>query len=214
MARRKPPVNIWYPEYWDWEEALFAEELTPELLTIVFSGGVAGYQALPAELRVLVSWDVFNQQVIDWLNKYKATVLRGISNTTRQKVVRIFGDWIRSGDALPALEAMLEPIFGERRATQIAVTEITRIYAEGNLAAWRSTNMIGEKRWNTAVDELVCPICRPLNGIVVPIDEGFTPEGAGLGPTAPPAHVNCRCWLTPVVSVDKVRDEIRRILAE
>jgi len=46
--------------------------------------------------------------------------------------------------------------------------------------------------WNTRNDSLVCAICGPLDGVVVPLGGEF--DGAGEGPEA---HPGCRCWLTP-----------------
>jgi len=40
--------------------------------------------------------------------------------------------------------------------------------------------------WNTANDELVCPICGPLNEQPEDVWSGDFPDG-------PPAHPNCRC---------------------
>jgi hypothetical protein len=52
--------------------------------------------------------------------------------------------------------------------------------------------VVDGKRWNTAVDELVCPICEPLDGMEIGLEEdGFTTEAGDIGLTGPPAHVNC-----------------------
>jgi hypothetical protein len=70
--------------------------------------------------------------------------------------------WIDNGETLPQLIERLVPLFGEKRAELIAVTEVTRAFAEGNMVAWRESGVIQKRRWNTANDELVCPICGPL----------------------------------------------------
>ena len=62
------------------------------------------------------------------------------------------------------------------------------------MEAWRESDVINKRRWNTGVDELVCPICGPLHNVIVGLDETF-PGGFRV----PPAHPNCRCWITPVV---------------
>jgi hypothetical protein len=41
-----------------------------------------------------------------------------------------------------------------------------------------------------------CPICAPLNGKVIAINEAFD----GMY-DSPPSHPRCRCWLTPVIEV-------------
>lgn len=70
----------------------------------------------------------------------------------------------------------------------IAATESTRAYGSVNQQIWSQSEVIDAVRWNTANDELVCPICRARNG-----------ELAVVGAWEFPAHVNCRCWPTPVV---------------
>ena len=66
---------------------------------------------------------------------------------------------------------------------------------------WKKEGVVEGKRWNTAVDELVCPICGPLHNVVVGINETF-PGGY----QNPPAHPNCRCGLTPVVEGAEERE--------
>jgi rubredoxin len=81
----------------------------------------------------------------------------------------------------------------------IAVTETTRVFAEGNKLAWDSTGVVSGSKWQTANDDLVCPICGPLNEQVTD-DE-------------PPAHVNCRCWKRPVVDEELVKQKFAEIFA-
>ncbi len=59
------------------------------------------------------------------------------------------------------------------------------------------------KRWRVQRGQQVCPICEPLDGMVVTLDERF--ERAGLSVDAPPAHPRCRCSLQPVWSNDVFR---------
>ena len=87
-------------------------------------------------------------------------------------------------------------LFSRNRASMIAVTETTRAYASGNEAAWRASQVVEGKEWMTAYDEAVCPICAPLSGKIVKLNESFGRVDK------PPAHVNCRCWIVPVVIGD------------
>jgi SPP1 gp7 family putative phage head morphogenesis protein len=68
----------------------------------------------------------------------------------------------------------------------------------GNQMAWQETGTIDKFRWNTANDELVCPICGERNQQEYPLSELATMM---------PAHPNCRCWATPIVSVELVRQQ-------
>ena len=103
---------------------------------------------------------------------------------------------------IPQLKKRLIPLFGEKRADLIASTEVTRAYAEGNLTAWKETGFTEGKEWVTANDELVCPLCGPLDGEVVPINGDFSD-----GTHAPPRHPRCRCGVSPVPILDMEDEE-------
>jgi SPP1 gp7 family putative phage head morphogenesis protein len=211
--------TIYDPEFWRDEDDQLWREVGPFALNILMAGARAGASALPAGFELLIDWDMFNTSAVDWLRRYEANWLRGINATTRSQVTKIIEGWIRRGDPLPVLTEQLTPIYGSERAAMIAATETTRVYAEGNLAAWRATGIVTEKRWITASDDRVCPVCGPLHNKVVSIDLGWSRDGQGQiiaspeGLLAPPAHVRCRCWLLPVISdaaFERRLDEVLR----
>jgi hypothetical protein len=82
-----------------------------------------------------------------------------------------------------------------QRAATIARTEIATAYNRGTQLAVES--VVGSdtagvtKTWRTQADEVVCPICGPLDTVTVGLLETFPGVGA-----LPPAHVNCRCVVT------------------
>lgn len=129
------------------------------------------------------------------------SIIAATRNGVRDVLVR----WMdgKLGDqGLSDLTKALERWFDPARARRIAVTEATRIYALGNREAWANSFIdpqfqqatgIRAMRWQTARDKVVCPICMPLNAKQVLLDRKF-PVDAGI----PPAHPNCRCWLTPI----------------
>jgi len=197
------------PLFWDEELAAMFNTFAPRIIGILLAGGQQAVGALPDAAAILMNWDVFNQNAIDWLNNYGMGWLKQINETSRNQVVNAIDDFIRQGKSMQALKKniveILAPTYSKSRAESIATTEVTRIYAEGNLLAWKSTGTVTQKRWMTARDDLVCPICAPLDGMVVDIDSnGFTTEIGGLGLSNPPAHINCRCWMTPVVDLDAI----------
>lgn len=197
------PNNVWD------DAAREAREATAELvMATLLAGAAGGIDLMPGSIQQLVDWDVLNTQVLEFVRQYQFNLIDGITGTTRKQVSEAIDAWIRSGDALPVLEAQLEPVFGEVRARMISATEVTRAYAEGNTMAWQATGLVGSHRWNTANDELVCPLCGPLDGQTVELGQPFVV--AGDGPiTKPPRHVNCRCWVTPIVSEEGLREQIR-----
>lgn len=87
------------------------------------------------------------------------------------------------------------------RAETIARTETFDAVNQGQLAVWqqaadqglydRNTAM---KEWVVTADDRLCPICRPLQGVKVPMDELF-PQ---VFLQAPPAHPRCRCFMAIV----------------
>jgi len=143
-----------------------------------------------------IDWALVNENAKEWAQQYAYSEIGGITATTRKVLRQKVGDWLASGQPLQQLmrDKQLVQLFGPQRAMLIAVTEVTRVYAEANQLVFQQTG-VQKRSWNTAADELVCPICGPLNGTVVGITEPF-PGGIML----PPAHPNCRCWITPVVS--------------
>ena len=79
------------------------------------------------------------------------------------------------------------------RSDVIATTETTAATSAGERGAVDSQDKLLEAVWFTEADSLVCPICRPLHGR--PQSE-WPQEILLLPDLGPPAHPNCRCWLT------------------
>lgn len=143
-------------------------------------------------------WTLPNLDARDWAQRYSYELIRGIEQTTVNGVRQAVSRWIENGEPLIQLKRDLAPLFGAQRAEMIAVTEVTRAYAEGNRAAYRASGVVAELEWRTAQDEIAakCPICGPLHGTRTSVDSpSFGPKGL----TAPPAHPRCRCIVAPVV---------------
>lgn len=183
----------------DQEELI--EILYPDLLAAT-SGGARAATAQLLEAGIGTDWELINQWAKNWARNYTYTLVKKINETSRRFISTNIDEWIKSGEPLPELRKRLEPMFGRVRAEMIAVTEVTRAYAQGNLKAWKSSGHVTHKRWMTAQDELVCPICAPLGRAApVPLDaNGFDAGGNFI--EAPPAHVRCRCWLKPILPGD------------
>jgi SPP1 gp7 family putative phage head morphogenesis protein len=197
--------------FWKKEQMRFWEKIGASLLSVLFQGTKDGEEILEEGARVFIDWDVLNTKVVKYLQDYRLKWIDGIVETTRKDVMAQFQAWMEAGESMPMLEKRLEPIFGDARAERIAVTETTRLYADGNKLAWDESGMVGGERWNTAEDELVCPYCGELDGKEVSLGNAWLSLN-NLPIEGPPAHINCRCWLTPVVDTEGVRDEIRKAL--
>ena len=218
-------MSVHDASFWQPYLPVLRREFADLTMDILIAGGNAGAGALPAASLVF-DWDVFNESALTWLDMYLGGApipgltqegayawAWSLNESTRQGVVREINRWVRSGAELPELERRLESFFGQPRAHRVAVTEVTRIYASGNVMAWQSSGVVSGKRWQTAVDERVCPICAKLHNTFVELDRGWEFNAAALAAdpalaralrapltvVVPPAHVLCRCWLQPVV---------------
>lgn len=99
-----------------------------------------------------------------------------------------------------------------QRGYLIARTELAFSYNQGSLEGVKQAQAAGlmgpvKKRWCTADDERVCPICGGLEGTEIEMDDIFTYREKGrknpvkINPRlktkqtglTPPAHPNCRC---------------------
>ena len=81
--------------------------------------------------------------------------------------------------------------FSQARAESVAITETTEAISQGEhygAAELAAIAILLIPVWSTAEDDLVCPICAPLNRERQNVWQG-------LFPTGPPGHVNCRCGL-------------------
>ena len=117
--------------------------------------------------------------------------------TNRQLLQQTIGDYFANRLTLADVEARLTQAFGPVRAQTIAITEVTRASSEGRQAYARELEQMGLQPvliWNTANDDIACPICAPLNGRAQ--HDGWV--------NPPPAHPNCRCGIST-----EIRDATR-----
>ena len=167
-------ADIRSPEFWTLEKQILWDELHNLIMDTMLQGMSSAVPLLPAAIRPLIDFELANQFAIDFLQDYRINIVDGITDTTRNQTIRAFNTWITSGEHIDRLAERLAPTFGSARARRIAVTEVTRVYAAGNMAMWQSTGVVGGKKWQTVRDERVCPICGPLHQTTVAIDSPFT----------------------------------------
>lgn len=132
----------------------------------------------------------------EWASPYVSTVSKGFTDVTRQlveSVIRTYRD--SPGMTRGQVEALLQGVFGERRAAAIAVTEITRAASQAvneYQAIIRESGIEMVRVWRTNNDSLTCPICAPLNGLT-------EDEWAERFPHGAPAHPRCRCAISLII---------------
>lgn len=170
-------------------EALYRDALIGELEAIFVTSASAGMAAL----GIGVDFDVINRAAADFAQSYTFTLVRGITNNSRTVLQSAVSDYFNQRLTQRDLQARVSRTFGPARAATISVTEVTRAAVAGELAVAQSLGAQGvtvTHVWQTSSDDRTCPICSPRQGRA---------QGDGWQ-DYPPAHVNCRCWLSTEVA--------------
>lgn len=119
--------------------------------------------------------------------------LRGITAQMDTEMTRILTSGIANGTGAEVLaKELTDTVDGmtRKRARRIARTELAYAHSEGQLDSFEMMNIdeVGVMaEWSTAHDDKVCPLCQPMEGVVLTVK-----EARGLLPR----HPNCRCaWI-------------------
>lgn len=179
-----PSLDRVQPEFWDEIGGELAEALQPFLGNVYLEASRRMIEAGP----VGVEWTLVNTRAADWARRYTFELVKGINDHTKEALQSAVSGYFEQGQTIGELENQIAGLFGVVRASMIAVTEVTRASAAGELGIVDELSEAGIDMivtWATNEDELVCPVCGPLAG--KRRGEGWTEP--------PPAHVNCRCWL-------------------
>jgi len=155
-------------------------------------------------------------EAIGWVTQRINTLMQELSHTSRDTLQKLIAQW--KGNDLP-FSSLIDTLeragwgFDLRRAKMIVETEATRAFNKGKLMVAASSALTMHKRWVTAGDERVCPICTELGSVRYASGEGVGlqgdfehPGGSGAAEQfggqlyqQPPAHPNCRCKVRLVV---------------
>ncbi len=153
-----------------------------------------------AQLQVGFSLDpTAAQQLVDeYLLTQSFTKAQGINQTTRDLLRTTLREGLATGESITDLSQRVRGVFADAttwRATLIARTETAQAYEWANQQALKQSGVVSVKEWLTARDERACPICTPLNGVRVPLEQSFP---GNLEPGF--AHVQCRCTSIGVIA--------------
>lgn len=163
------------------------DQLRPMLRDIMEESIYAGQE----DVGVPLGEGVASTRASEWAEEHAGELIDGLADTTREIVGGAVSEYLAGNEmTIGDLVDALAPAFGEARAESIAVTEVTRAAAAGMGAFKDEAEKLGvrlERVNNTNYDDLVCPICEPLNG---------APESEWEDPQGPPWHPRCRCFIT------------------
>jgi hypothetical protein len=171
-----------------------------ELIAILQLGARGGIELFSKDIPLKMDYTLTNKEAAKWAQEYSYELIKGLNETTRKMIMGAIEAFVKDPDyTMKDLFDLLEPAFGQERAENIAVTEVTRAYAQGQTLAgdalkeeWPDVKVID--RWNTNNDDLVCELCGPLNNAEVEHGEDFYEPEDDLQDGQPPRHVKCRCW--------------------
>jgi SPP1 gp7 family putative phage head morphogenesis protein len=156
----------------------------------------AAYGTAARQVGGGIRFDLANPRVQDTLDSLAMQVAR-VAETTREEIRGLVGKAAAEGWSIPELAQairQLGAIQSSSRARAIARTETTAAYSRGSILAFQDSGVVDEVEWLSTLDELTTPICQELHGKRVKIGAEFAP-----GIEHPPAHVNCRSAIMPVV---------------
>jgi len=188
------------PDYTDWFDIDPEDE--SDLVMLFTLAAQDGVNLFGDQIGIGFDPTLTNAEAAKWARKYTVNFIEGITRTTGQKLAEVIAMFIETpgmtiGDVMKLLP------FDEERALTGATTEVTRAYAEANQIsglemAKEYPDLEITKTWFTNNDDLVCPICGPLNGKEIPVEMAWNADGdptsAADGIYTPPAHPRCRCW--------------------
>ena len=174
--------------FWQELETAYQGALQPELEKVFTAHALA----LIAEQSIGIDVAVINERAARWAREYSYQLVRGITDSTRTALQQQIAGFFEDKRTLGDLYESIGQLFGPVRAEMIAVTETTRAAVQGELAFADELGKLGlhtTQIWQTNNDDLVCPICGPLNQMR---------RGDGWN-DPPPAHPRCRCWTSTEV---------------
>ena len=128
--------------------------------------------------------DVTRDQVRSVLSRVDA---EGLSYSQAAKLLRGVAETGPDGSTI-------KPFDSAYRSFMIAVTESAYAYSRGQVLAWGESGDVNRMQW--VAETNACPICRKLDGVIVDLGKPFD------GGLEVPAHPNCRCTLSPVLTDD------------
>ena len=139
------------------------------------------------------------------------TNLKGVNEAMSSKLSQMLADGLVQGqNPTKIARTMIREGIGftktrgiQSRALTIARTEIIRAHAEGQLDSMEKLGVdkVGVMaEWSSAGDDRVCPLCQPLDGVVMTVK-----EARGILPR----HPNCRCAWIPSNVGESAKGQIR-----
>ena len=162
-------------------------------------GGTRGGQAILDEIKIEGVFDLTNPELIDFFDDHSKLLIKSVDDFTAKWIAIKIQEGKKNGLGVNEIAKTLISEgkgISKLRAQRIAMNELINAMTVVELEAAKRYG-IKEIIWRTSIDDRVCPICIPLEGIKREVGGTFpTPTGPVEGP---PAHVGCRCFMEEVI---------------
>jgi hypothetical protein len=177
------------------------EEYDADVIRLLLQGVGEGADLFSQQVNIPLDYSGVNKNVLAWAKKQSGKIVKGVDKTSRDLIKQAVSLFVETpGFTIGDVMGMLP--FDEERALRVAVTETTRAYSKGNQIGAEQLksefpDVMVVETWFTNNDDLVCPLCGPLNETEVEQGDGFYgADDSGYQDGYPPRHVNCRCWIS------------------
>jgi hypothetical protein len=177
---KTPGIDKLTAEFWRKQVSGMVPAITPEMEWIYLQQA----EALSRSLPIGVDWGLVNEAAVEWAQRYTFDLVTGVNQTSSRALQKAVSSYFEQGWTIGDLEARIGSIYAPYRAEMIAVTEVTRAAAQGEMSITNELRKQGIDMvaiWETNNDELVCPICGPRHR--KKRNDGWTDP--------PPAHPRC-----------------------
>jgi SPP1 gp7 family putative phage head morphogenesis protein len=212
----KSPVSDGAISWVEVNASLTTEQLESALRVVYGDGYVLGADIAKDLLtgKVLTNWDTWTAgnraasallKEPDGLRKLLANrgvVINSVKDTTYKRLGSVLADTVGQGfTARQTARAIEDELTDPSRAMMIALTETRAAVSTASMDFYREAG-VEQVEWLIAESEALCDLCSE-NADASPID--FNTDFPS-GDTQPPAHPNCRCAISPVVSTEFTGD--------
>ena len=219
-AKVQAAMEAWYPgrKSDPQQPSLFDQldltddETEADLILELIDAAGDGIDVFKAQVATGIDYTQVNTRAAKWAQQHAGDLIGAtratdgtlryaqVDKTTLDAVRQAVSSFVSTpgmtiGDVMRMIQ---DDSMSDMRAHRIATTEITNAYGV-------SAQLSGEelkkefpdvrviKIWSTDNDDKVCPICEPLDGMEVDIDEPFGQDANGDDIMHPGAHIFCRC---------------------
>ena len=179
----KPSDLLNDPDLWKEVQITLRQGMTPLVRQVLLES--LNYNL---DMGLVVDMNAVNPAILQYTRRFVNDWGQYLESSIRGDISEAIATWQESGlgkRGFPDLvKALDEVVFSKTRAQNIATTEITRIFDQGNRLVEKAAG-IEEQEWQTVREGNVCKVCEELDGKTFAIDSPPYPVDD--------THIGCRC---------------------